>query len=283
MLEKQLFDLLASRGMAPSADRPVILMRHKDKAHQLQRYIGSEALTTYQARQDRQEHAGTLIVSFYGNAVGEGLLLGAWRVKSAVPAAQVAGMAPLNASIEALEERVKGWFHDLEPVDGLDDLRMKLVVEWGGRPNSWRRRLARANDYPVRLRTSPPVPFKSLAECSLIMSELRLASGDIEWQRALGSTHGVYIVTDETTGIHYIGSAYGAGGVWQRWREYASTGHGGATKLTELLAMHPGRELNFRFTLLEVLPSDTADRDVIARESFWKIALGSRTFGLNSN
>jgi hypothetical protein len=115
------------------------------------------------------------------------------------------------------------------------------------------------------------------------MSELRLACGDIEWQSALGSKFGVYLVTDEKTGIHYIGSAYSSGGVWKRWCEYAKTGHGGAKQLIDLLQMHPGREMDFRFTLLEALPFGTASHDVITRESYWKIALGSRTFGLNSN
>lgn len=53
--------------------------------------------------------------------------------------------------------------------------------------------------------------------------------------------------------------------------------------MIELLEAAPGRELHRRFTLLKALPADTPRREVVLRESFWKMALGSGTFGLNAN
>ena len=45
----------------------------------------------------------------------------------------------------------------------------------------------------------------------------------------------------------------------------------------------PGCENEFRFTLLETLPLGIAKTDAEARENYWKIALGSRRFGMNRN
>ena len=89
--------------------------------------------------------------------------------------------------------------------------------------------------------------------------------------------------TDEYSGKHYVGSASGAEGLFQRWAAYATTGHGENKELIQLLRDFPGRENNFRISLLEALPLRTDRELVIARETFWKVVLGSRKFGLNSN
>jgi len=62
-----------------------------------------------------------------------------------------------------------------------------------------------------------------------------------------------------------------------------STGEYQNIRLTRLLADQSARELDFRFTALEALSVDMPKRGVIQRESYWKVALGSRAFGLNLN
>lgn len=106
---------------------------------------------------------------------------------------------------------------------------------------------------------------------------------DATWQQGLLGISAVYLITDERSGAHYIGYASGRHGLLSRWDNYAASGHGGNTRLIQLLVYQPGRELDFRFTVLEVLPADMPEREVIRRESYWKVALGSRVFGLNLN
>src|SRR5690606_30565719 len=55
------------------------------------------------------------------------------------------------------------------------------------------------------------------------------------WRTALSSVAGIYAITDSTTGEIYIGSAYGGVGIWQRWADYAATGHGNNKELRALL------------------------------------------------
>jgi hypothetical protein len=46
------------------------------------------------------------------------------------------------------------------------------------------------------------------------------------WIEILKRTAGVYLLTCRKTKEQYVGSAYGEEGLWQRWMQYAITGHG---------------------------------------------------------
>jgi len=106
-----------------------------------------------------------------------------------------------------------------------------------------------------------------------------------DWLAALASVKGVYMISDVQTGKRYIGSAYGTQGIWSRWTNYVSTGHGGNVELRSLVSdptLSYCRQA-FRFALLEYRPATTPDDVVIARETFWKNVLLSRQHGLNRN
>ena len=107
-----------------------------------------------------------------------------------------------------------------------------------------------------------------------------------DWNAALASIKGIYLITDQKTGKRYVGSAYGSKGVWSRWCNYAETGHGGNAELRALMrnpTLEYCREA-FHFALLEHRPSSTSDEVIISREKFWKHVLLARgEFGLNRN
>lgn len=104
------------------------------------------------------------------------------------------------------------------------------------------------------------------------------------WRAALSSVSGVYVIVDRSSGKQYVGSAYGEGGIWSRWCEYSSSGHGGNKELKSLLTQQPaGYSSQFQFSILEVCDLSFSKDQVIARESHWKNALCSREHGLNGN
>ena len=41
------------------------------------------------------------------------------------------------------------------------------------------------------------------------------------WKSALSNVAGVYVIVDKKNGKHYVGSAHGGEGIWQRWVSYA--------------------------------------------------------------
>jgi hypothetical protein len=107
-----------------------------------------------------------------------------------------------------------------------------------------------------------------------------------DWQAALSSVKGVYLISDITTGKRYIGSAYGDQGIRSRWCAYVASGHGGNVELRALVNT-PTLEYcrkSFRFALLEFRPAPTPDEVILAREAFRKRILLTRgDFGLNRN
>jgi len=104
------------------------------------------------------------------------------------------------------------------------------------------------------------------------------------WYGALSNVKGIYLITDTLAGDHYVGSAIGNDGIWQRWCNYVKSGHGGNKLLIQLLKTN-GKAYckNFQFSILEIADSHASDDFIRARESHWKKSLKTKDFGLNAN
>ena len=90
------------------------------------------------------------------------------------------------------------------------------------------------------------------------------------------------MIADSGTGKLYVGAAYGVGGIWQRWMNYAQTRHGGNVQLRPLVdADEQGAESSFKFAVLEIADLKAGDVDIHAREEHWKRVLQTRPHGLN--
>ena len=97
-----------------------------------------------------------------------------------------------------------------------------------------------------------------------------MKNGRPDWKAALSSAKGVYLISDTKTGRRYVGSAYGAEGIWSRWCGYVFSGHGGNAELRKLVSdpsLSYCRE-NFRFALVEHRPEATSDEKILQREVF---------------
>ncbi len=106
----------------------------------------------------------------------------------------------------------------------------------------------------------------------------------VTWRAALKSVAGVYLITDTTSGKHYVGSAYGTDGIWGRWMGYSANGHGDNSELRALLTERgAGHAQHFQYSILEICDLLAQKSEVWTREGHWKDALCSRQFGLNSN
>lgn len=104
------------------------------------------------------------------------------------------------------------------------------------------------------------------------------------WRTALSNVSGVYLIVDSASGSLYVGSASGEGGIWQRWSQYSSSGHGGNRKMRELLNdMGAESAGHFQFSILEITDLHDSEQSIQQREAHWKRVLLSRTYGLNAN
>lgn len=107
-----------------------------------------------------------------------------------------------------------------------------------------------------------------------------------DWMAALRSVCGIYLISDVSTSNRYIGAAYGAEGIWSRWSQYVSSGHGDTAELRDLVFVNSIDycRANLRFALLESHPKRTPDQAILEREGHWKkvmLTRGGR--GLNRN
>lgn len=103
-----------------------------------------------------------------------------------------------------------------------------------------------------------------------------------DWQAALTSMKGVYLISDKKTGEQYVGATYGDMGIWQRWNNYVDTGHGGSVELRRLVNEHGIDYCRkyFQFALLEHRQAHTSLDVIREREQWWKNILRTR---LNRN
>jgi hypothetical protein len=130
--------------------------------------------------------------------------------------------------------------------------------------------------------------FRGYEDIDLSFDELEtlVRNSRPDWRASLASIKGIYLISDVITGKRYVGSAYGDGGIWSRWCEYVTTGHGGNVELRKLV-IEPTLDYcrkAFRFALLEHRSSITSDQVILDREIFWKKILLSRgEYGLNRN
>lgn len=109
--------------------------------------------------------------------------------------------------------------------------------------------------------------------------------GNSEWRDKL-SVKGIYLITNTNNNMKYVGKADGAYGIWQRWKQYASNGHGGNVYLIDLVETKGFDyvQKHYKFTLLEPIFKEDEER-INEREDYWKRVLLSRNekYGYNGN
>ena len=264
------------------------LVRHQDHRYPIEEFRRSGQLELYQRYQARPVfHNTDQIVVFYGMSGNRAGLYGVFRVRGHRPASEglVEGSFP-----------PVGWrhedqfFYDLDRDDTFDDLRDRLIIDWGPGALAWVQKL-RPKEVLEILPPGRRLPaFDDYLEFSLTYDQLKdlfeFEEAHRDWRTSPSAVGGVYLILAEgpRDGEMYIGSAYGVEGVWGRWREYAKLGHGGDELLRKLIECDPASyPARFRFSLLQILPKSMRDYEIIRRETLYKRKLGSRAFGLNPN
>lgn len=265
-------ELLYARGL-PQAK--VKLVRHRDTSgtidiHDLYRNYRADFLN-YQRQQVKPVfHECDFIVACLGEYGSQSRFVGVFQVLS-------------------FEHKPDNHFYyDLREMPGFEDLKERVIFDWGKAAISWHQWL-RPNELRTVLEIQPKPfsqPFTDYLDFTLSFAELaELVANQSprdEWSRMLSAMAGVYLILDRSNGKQYIGSASGSEGIWGRWKDYVATqGHGGNTELVKLLAADASHGQHFQFTILMTLPKTMTRTEVIKREYLFMKKLGSRAHGLN--
>jgi hypothetical protein len=194
--------------------------------------------------------------------------------------------------VDGVQENKKwpGFIYRLTRIRGLENLEGRAIIDF---PKKYRASyLVGANHEDELLVNAIREERLSIADfpgfngirLSFEMLASIIRQDTPSWHAALANIAGVYVIVDRATGKQYVGSAYGSVGLWQRWSNYARTGHGGNKELRQLLRKKGiGYAKNFQFSLVEVCDINASDEYILSRESHWKDVLLTREFGLNWN
>jgi len=277
-------DLLTLCRLDPT--RPTKLVRHQQAEYPVEELLRSGWLELYQsyqgqARFDRTEY----IVSFTALSRGRALFFGVFRNKGVRPVQD--GPRPSECPwVDEWRAQCK-FYYQFERVPGFESLERRMIIDWGRGALAWHQQL---RNKPVLELLAPGrqlPPFADYLDFSLSFEDLKVLinypEAHQEWRAHLQAVAGVYLILASRTGELYVGSAYGAGGIWARWSEYAETGHGNNVQLRHLLQADPAYPQAFRFSILQILPKSLTVEEVCGYERRYKEKLGSRAHGLNLN
>lgn len=251
--------------------KKVKVVRHKDSREEYRHVMKDrEALLEYQREQAKDVFKGCdYIISFIGLERKRSVFIGVFKIN---------GSGPRNGK----------HYYDLEPVPEFDDFVDRLVIDWGSNAIAWHQWYDRQEKEVVELLPQGYIGnFPGLLDFVLEYDELKILinnpDANYEWRHHLSAVNGVYLILDTSTGMQYIGSANGSNGIWQRWCDYAANGHGGNKELIALQKIDPNHHINFKFSVLQSLPSNVTQREIVAIENLYKEKLGARAHGLNAN
>lgn len=251
--------------------KKVKLVRHKDSRIEYRHVMKDrEALLQYQRGQAKDVFKGCdYIISFIGLERKRSIFIGVFKIN---------GSGAQNGK----------HYYDLKSVPEFKDFIDRLVIDWGDNAISWHQWYDRQEKEVIEILPQGYIGnFTGLLDFVLEYDELKTLidnpEANYEWRHHLSAVNGIYLILDSNTGQQYIGSACGANGIWQRWSDYAISGHGQNKELVALQKTDPNHHKNFRFSVLQSLPSNITRREVVEIENLYKQKLGSRAHGLNSN
>lgn len=258
------------------------LVRHVDHLKRSIRRIVTEGhFEFYQQEQSpkiRPFHNCEVILSFIGIEGNKAEFHGAYKVlgHSGFTEADLRSMPPwLAEAHKDGQPRIK---YQLQELEAYRPYRGRLIVQWKS-TRGWHQK----KDLEIYelLPATVATLFPGYQEVLLGFDGLKAIFADPrahrDWQAALKANAGIYRIVDLSDGKIYIGSAYGSGGLWARWQNYAKTGHGGNKLLKE---REPS---NFQWSIVRTLSTTMSPRDVIRIEGLEKEKHGSRAIGLNDN
>lgn len=214
------------------------------------------------------------IVSFIGEEGTTARMVGVYRI--------------LGLDQERIDKVNNGHFYyKMAEVSGFEELNERVIIDWGKSTITWHQWLHK-NDKDVVAIERKGIDWvcPDYEEIILSYEQLqRIFKDQISvWKNKLSSSNCIYVISDSKSGSLYVGSTYNREGIWGRWKDYASTGHGGDVELIKLLEADPEyAKTYFTWAILQVLPLGIQDEKAIHIETLWKNKLGRSACSLNKN
>ena len=267
--------------------KKVKMVRHQDNKLYFDKLLKSNLLEEYQKYQVKdvfKECDYILVYTAFGKT--HSLFYGIYKVNGSVYSENIEVSQELQDCKH--HNNFNGFIYDLEEVNFLDDLKDRLVIDWGKSTITWDQWLIKNNKEVISIRPKGYVTdFPGYLDVVLDFSELeeiiKYPEANNTWRDKLSSIYAIYLILDTQTGNQYIGSASGSQGLWGRWKDYATNIHGGNNSLIDLIEKNGEQyKYNFQYSILHILSATKASQ-VEYYENMYKRKLGSKAHGLNQN
>ena len=266
--------IFQAEGLDPTL---VQLVRHKDQRFQKEGksvfdvwYSERERFEKYQSVQGQKNKfdVGGVVASFVVSNSDETLFVGLYSVQSRRNWTTGDYCDPLWKAPSENSDFV----HDLRATEQMRDYVSRLVIEPWPDAINFVKRAARYNPKVLEIKRRPDQEqFPTLMKFRKRVSDLPNIPHN--WHVPLKEAKGIYLLTFAPDGQHYVGSASGDEGFWQRWSDYVRTGNGGNRVL--IREKRDARK-DATVSILEVTGSALTQQEIIDREMNWQIKLGSR-------
>ncbi len=279
-----LSDILKKTGLELSK---VLLIRHALSDKECKKFYDSGNIKEYTQIQKKKMFPSPeryeYWITFISNGGNSAVLDKCYHVKSYQE--KSTNLVP-KKFIDADWFRKNGICFELEEIDILKQYEKRLVIDWGYSTRSWKQKATNEKEI-LSIQSKQRVLFSGYESLVLTYGELKEIVEDnltyADWHLALSSVYAIYLIVDKTDGKQYVGSAYGKGGLLQRWSMYVNTKHGQNKKMRELICDYPERYQNFQFSILQICPKTMTEEQIIEMESLYKKKLLTKEFGLNDN
>jgi GIY-YIG catalytic domain len=233
---------------------------------------GFDTYQSIQSFENRNKLQSPYWAAFVGTPSDQTLFIGLFTVKNR----RVLDIDTPRPDMEGIDKAGSKDFYDLSLESTMEDLIGRLFIDWGAGVRSWIQYASRQDKKVTELNTAFKEPeFPGFLNFMEPLSKLENLPKD--WATALQHSKGIYLLTCPKTKEQYVGSATGEQGFWQRWQDYALTGHGGD------VALKSREPSDYQVSILEVAGTAATPEDILAMEIHWKKKLQSREMGLNRN
>ncbi|WP_278683986.1 GIY-YIG nuclease family protein [Paraclostridium bifermentans] len=275
-------DILKKAGLNPSN---VKLIRHALTDKGFKSCYDKNMVLEYTCQQKKGFSKGykywAVFISDNGNYAK---LYALYKVGNSVP--DTHDMVPLEFPHPEWFKGENSYF-DLQYVDYLQEYEGRLIIDWGKSTRMWHQK--GTTEKPViAIESANKQAFPGYENIIISYDKLKEVIDnytDYElWHTALASINAIYLIVDTENGKQYIGSAYGQNGLLGRWSCYVDSLHGNNKSMMELICNYPERYHYFQFSILQILPKNITNDEVIKIESLWKRKLRTLSpFGMNNN
>lgn len=274
-------DILKRNGINPKRTK---LIRHSLKHKRCKSCYENNFIDDYQKIQSKNFYNNCdYILSFISEPGTSAKFIGCYKVGVGIPINRTFMPKGFPVPEMFIED---GYYFDIQPSEIMSDLKERLIIDWGKAAVSWHQ-WATNEKAVLAIQSNPKYSFPGYDKVILSYNELKEIMSDKflyeNWHTALSSVYAIYLIVDKSDGKQYIGSAYSESGIFDRWKCYVETKHGGNKQMEELICNYPERFENFQFSILQILPKTLTQDEVINVEDLYKQKLLSKEFGLNYN